>query len=97
MKRTLLPLLGISAGILLTIQGCSHTASGGSVNGHSAESWGNYKCTATSDTDIASHPVIGWAATKGAARENALDKCRSQSAQPGSCHVTDCVDEGVTG
>ena len=85
-KRISIPKCLIVIGALGLLVGCS--GSGGSSD--TGENWGSYKCTALGQDKNAS---IGWAANQSRARDIALDKCRSHSANPGSCRISQCVGE----
>lgn len=72
------------------LAGCA----GGTANTSSAytgDSFGNYKCYATSG----SYTATGWASNRSDAEANALDKCKEHSGK--SCSLTTCNDEGTTG
>jgi hypothetical protein len=73
------------ASVLGLLVGCS---GGGSYD--NGENWGSFKCTAVSQGGGSS---IGWAADQSRARDIAIDKCRAHSANPGSCQVSQCVNQ----
>jgi len=82
-KWNLRPLVGAAVilSVFLALQGCSK-----GPEKYSSGSWTNYKCTAKSGA----HRATGWSTRKSAAKGNAMDKCRSHSANPSSCHIVQC-------
>lgn len=72
-------------GVVGLLAGCSSSTPYGT-----GEGWGNFKCTAMSQSGRAS---VGWAAVQSRASSIAMDKCRARAANPGSCRIAQCVSQ----